>query len=94
MLVEVQMDRMGSMVLRPVSERVRAQMRRHNKEWTGHSEDTVLIQREDNIDSFMERHVPPRKHSRIRQGWPEAVRMDPWDFGHYVGYDFQEVINP
>ncbi len=94
MLVEVQEDRMGMLLLTPVSKKVQAQMRKHTKEWTGHADDTVLIQRDYDVEHFLERYVPAAKRRDVREGWGARIQMDPWEFGHFVGYDFHEVIRP
>jgi len=93
MLVEVDMDRMGSLVLTPVSKKVRAQMRKHNKEWQGHADDTVYIQEGMGVYEFLE-YVPAAKRRDVEEGWTVRIQMDPWVFGHLVGHDFHEVINP
>ena len=93
MLIDVQMDRMGSIVLTPRSKKVRAQMRKHNKEWTGHADDTVYLQEGFGASEFLGL-LPRAKRRELEAGWPLTIRMDPWEFGHYVGYDFHEVINP
>jgi hypothetical protein len=88
------MDNMGGIILQPVSKKIRAQMRRHNKEWTGHASDTVYLNEGGEAGMFMEERMPPDKARAISQGYTETIQMDPWEFGHYVGYDFHEVIRP
>lgn len=93
-LVDVEQDRLGSLLVHPKSEKVKRQMRAHTEKWTGHPDDSVYIQVDYEVDTFLDRYVPRRKHSEVRGGWPVTVKMDPWEFGHYVGYDFHEVIRP
>ena len=92
--VEVQQDRMGGLLLTPVSQRVRQQMRAHTREWHGHASDTALIDRDYDVEHFIRTYLSPQQGRDVRQGWPVTILMDPWVFGHMVGYDFHEVINP
>lgn len=93
MLVEIDMDNMGNVILTPRSKKIRAQMRRHNKEWTGYADDTVFLQEGGPVSEFLDQ-LSPSDVSEIESGWTVTKRMDAWEFGVYVGYDFQEVINP
>jgi hypothetical protein len=91
MLVDVREDGMGVLLI-PVSQRVKAQMRAHNKQWHGQPYDAVFLQ-EWKGDEFLEK-LPPAKRSMVRRGYTQTIRMDPWEFGMLVGYDFENVINP
>lgn len=92
MLVEVQMNRMGAVTLTPVSKKVRRQMRAHNQEWLGHPDEDVYLQGDRGYE-FLDMLSPAQRRD-VEEGWGATVRMDPWIFGHYVGYDFHEVIKP
>jgi hypothetical protein len=93
MRVEVEEDGMGNIILTPVSKKVRAQMRKHNKEWHGHADDTVFLQAEADTYAFKDM-LPRAKRREVEEGYTVVIQMDPWIFGHYVGYDFHEVIDP
>lgn len=92
-IIDVQQDNMGNVLLTPRNKRVRAQMRRHNKEWTGNASDDVFLQ-EWRGDEFIERNLTGAQAAEVRGGWTVGIKMDPWEFGHHVGHDFHEVINP
>jgi hypothetical protein len=91
-IIDVSEDGLG-VTLTPRSEKVRAQMRRHNKEWTGNASDNVFLQ-EWRGDEFLDSKLSPSQARDVRGGWPVGIKMDPWEFAHYDGYDFHEVINP
>jgi hypothetical protein len=93
MLIEVDQDRMGNIILTPKSKKIRAQMRKHNKEWLGHPDDTVFLQEGMGATEFLDL-LPAPQRREVEEGWGITVRMDPWEFGHYVGHDFHEVIRP
>ena len=91
-IVDVEEGGLG-VTLRPRNKRVRRQMERHTKEFTGHSDDSVFLQ-EWRGDEFIDEHLTPSQAAEVRNGWTVGIKMDPWNFGHMVGYDFHEVINP
>jgi hypothetical protein len=68
-------------------------MRRHNKEWIGHADSTVFLQEGGPASEFLDT-LNARQRRDVEHGWTVGVKMDPWYFGHYVGYDFHEAINP
>lgn len=90
-IVDVNEGQMGNVTLTPRSARVRGQMERHNEEWTGHASDSVFLQEGMGAGEFLE-SLPPAKARDVREGWGAAIKMDPWEFGHMVGYDFHEVL--
>lgn len=94
-IIDVVQERDGSVTLTPRNERVRKQMERHMKEMTGHADNSVFLQ-EWRGDEFLDNrgHISAAKAAEVRKGWTEGIKMDPWEFGHMVGYDFHEVINP
>jgi hypothetical protein len=93
MLVEAQMDGMGNILVTPVSKKVQEQMSRHLKQWTGSADTQVFFQEGMGASEFLE-DVPPRYRRDLDNGWPVRFQVDPWAFGHWVGYDFHEVIRP
>jgi hypothetical protein len=91
-IIDVQEDGLG-VTLTPRNQRVRRQMARHNKEWTGHADEEVFLQ-EWRGDEFLDEYLTSAQAGHVRSGYTVGIKMDPWVFGHMVGYDFQEVINP
>lgn len=92
-IIDVKQDNMGNVLLTPRSRRIQAQMRRHNKEWTGNASDDVFLQ-EWRGDEFLDSKLTSTKAQEVRSGYTVGVKMDPWEFGHYVGHDFHEVVRP
>lgn len=92
-IIDVAQDRMGNVLLTPRNERVRRQMKKHNKEWTNNASDDVFLQ-ESKGDEFIEEKLTSTQARDVNAGYKVGIKMDPWEFGHYVGYDFHEVINP
>lgn len=92
-LVDITMDYHGAINLEPRNEKVKAQMRVHNSEWRGFPYDTVFLQEGREASEF-EQHLTAKELSEISSGWTVAKKFDPWMFGHLVGYDFHEVIEP
>jgi hypothetical protein len=94
MQVIAEMDRCGWLHVTPVSAKVREQMRKHLDEWTGNESETLFIQVDHEIDHFIDSYVPRAMREDLQHGWDVTFRMDPDTFGHHVGWDFHEVIDP
>jgi hypothetical protein len=92
-IIDVTEDRSGNVLLAPRNKRVRSQMRRHNKEWIGHADSTVFLQEGGPASEFLDT-LNAQQRREVERGWTVGIKMDPWHFGHHVGYDFHEVINP
>jgi hypothetical protein len=92
-IVDVEQDRMGNAILTPRSKRIRSQMSAHNKEWTGHASEEVFLQ-EWRGDEFIDERLTSEQAAHVRRGYTVGIKMDPWEFGHLVGHDFQEAMNP
>jgi hypothetical protein len=92
--VRVSLDRMGCLTLTP-SERIQRQIVRLFESMGSIQPDgTAFIQQDTEVDSFIDEYVPARKRRDLREGWDVTITMDPWTFGHFVGYDFHEAIKP
>jgi len=100
MIVEAERNTMGCFTVMPVNKRhlikFARHMREHHRGWPITSlalsqRGVAFLQREDDIDLLFERYIPRRKHGDARKGWPVRFRMDPWDYGHFLGFDAHEV---
>jgi hypothetical protein len=86
MLVRVEADFMGSLVLTPVSERIAKKFASHLRMFCPGADGSAYLQREDDINLFLSA-LPRSTANHIRSGWRAKIRMDPWEFGTYLGYD-------
>ncbi len=99
MIVEAERNTMGCFTVMPVNKRHLTKFARHMREWQGlppwrlllRDRGVAFLQREDDIELLFERYIPRRKHADARKGWPVRFRMDPWDYGHFLGFDAHEV---
>lgn len=84
--VEVWQDRMGNILVRPISDK-----------WTkrfvdivvhngGPNEDTAFFQAPHG-DEFIEEYVPQRYRTHLKMGYAVRFMADPWVVGHWYGYD-------
>jgi len=91
-LVEAEKDSFGGVTVRVVSERHQARYRAALAVYLGEGADpSVLLQYEDCVEQFVGSYVPRRKRRDLREGWAVRFLIDPWDFGHHLGYDAHEV---
>lgn len=92
MIVEIERDRMGFYTLTPANQTYLAKYARHMREMSGpHADGSAFLQSEEMINLFFDRYIPARKHRDAREGWTVRVRMDPSDYGHFLGFDAHEV---
>lgn len=90
--VQVARDRMGGLTLTP-SKKIQRQAIKHLRELGHeHADGTALIQSEEDAQLFVETHLSEGQQRDLRDGWDVTIDMDPWDYGHLVGYDFHEAI--
>lgn len=90
--VEFELDRMGSLLMTPVSQRLQGRIKRYLAEWKVGWDGSVLVQEDYNIESALERHLDPTDRKCVREGWPVTVLVDPWEWLHYVGWDAHEGV--
>jgi hypothetical protein len=82
---------MGDLYLEPVSQKACTAYSKHMEEMTGHYGCTAYIQNSWEVDSFIAEYVPPSKRRDLHEGWDATFLMDPWIFGHMLGYDAHHV---
>lgn len=89
MIVVASMDRMGNVLLEPKSEKAQKAYERHMKEMTGRARASVYLQGDRIYD--IQEYMPPAKWRDLDQGWTVSFKMDPWVYGHLLGYDAHNV---
>ena len=77
---------MGSIVVRPVSERVARVFEAVVKSNGGGDAAGVFLQG-DAAEQFIEMDVPPRYRSDLREGYEVRWLASAWSVGHWYGYD-------
>ena len=78
--------------LEPVSQRVSRRYRAHLAEM-GQAipeEDSLVALFGDEADEFVA-GLPDRARRDLKAGWDVVILMDPWEWGHLVGYDAHNV---
>ena len=91
MLAEIRSVPCGYEVF-PVSERRRKRYAKHMQEVAGYTEhDGSILLDSEEIDEFLDRHVPKRQHTHIRRGYRVHYLMDDWYYAHYLGWDAQYI---
>jgi hypothetical protein len=101
MIVTYEMDRMGCLTLRPVSQRWQRRITRHlqgfgavptpapegDSAWAESCRDgSVFLQTDYDVEAELE-SLRPSQARDVREGWPVRVRMDVRDYLGRVGYD-------
>lgn len=89
-LVEADMDRIGNVVVTPVSSRVRRRYEKYMKEMTGRADASAFFQEGDAASDFLE-DFPAQHRRSLESGWSVRFKVDPWVFGHWLGWDAHNV---
>lgn len=84
MLVTVTMDRMGCITARPMSRVWRKKFAAHMKDMTGRRYSSAFFQGDYETPETITGH---RYYKELEKGWPVTMRIDPWEFGQWLGYD-------
>lgn len=93
MIIEVEMDRMGCLTLTPVNDRIRRRFARHLRAvYSPHADGTAFLQSDWDVEAFLTDHLRPAQARDVRRGWTVRVRIDPWLYGHYLGWDAHTVV--
>jgi hypothetical protein len=89
-IVEASQDFLGSIIVEPVCEVYRLAYAAHMLEMTGRATFQAYIP-EHNAEQFIDEDCPKRHREDLRKGYSVRFRLDPWVFGHLLGYDAHEV---
>ena len=85
-LVEAKKDRIGGILIRPVNKEYAERFARAAElNGAGIDEDHWAYIQDG--EAFKENSVPKRYHRDIQHGWDVRWRADPWEVGHYYGWD-------
>ena len=90
MKITATVDRMGCLTLRPVSQRRIDTYLQHLAEF-GIEDASVFLQADYDVEAFIAQEVPTRYRRDLREGWDVTFHVDPWVFGHWLGYGCHEV---
>jgi hypothetical protein len=92
MLVRAEMDGMGNITVSPVSERWQRKFSRHMAKWIADYRDNAeaFFQEGMGASEFME-DMTASQRKDLEAGWSVTYRLDPWIFGHYLGWDAHTV---
>ena len=89
-LVEAEMDRMGNITVKPSSPRHQRLYADHMEEMTGNRTWGAFFNDGAEASQLLE-EFPARRRRELEKGWPVRFKVDPWQFGHWLGYDAHEV---
>jgi hypothetical protein len=90
-IVEASQDSMGSIIVEPVCKAHRRAYAAHMLEMTGRETCQVYIQQGVGAEEFIDEDCPKRHRADLRKGYSVRFRLDPWVFGHMLGYDAHQV---
>lgn len=90
MLVRIIEDDIGNLILQPVSEKRADKYAAHMEDMTGYAQRSAYLQNEYDITQFRS-DLNGRARRELNFYGAVTVRMDPWVFGHMLGYDAHEV---
>ena len=90
MLVDVSMDRMGNVVARPRSARIARKYTKHLAGFGVKSDGSAFFQEGGPASEFLA-DLKPGQVRDLESGWDVTLRLDPWVFGQWLGWDACEV---
>jgi hypothetical protein len=87
-LVSLATDSTGAVYATPVSAIWREAFASHMRQHTGHASACAYFQvGTDELAGC----IPDRKLRELSEGYAVTCRVDPWEFGHWLGYDAHTV---
>lgn len=89
MLVEINSERgTPGYIVTPVSKKWRAKFAQYMLKVVGKSTYTVYFQGEYDLPDEIKSH---RDYRELSKGWSLTIRVDPWIYGYWLGYDAYTV---
>lgn len=89
MLVEIQLEHgTGGYIITPTSKQWRAKFAFHMLEMTGKSTCIAYFQGDYDLPKEIKSH---RDYKELSKGWSLTIRVDPWIYGYWLGYDAYTV---
>jgi hypothetical protein len=86
-LVSARMDRMGNIIIRPVSDKWARRFARAVKSNGGGYHKDIFFQEGMGAEEFIGQDLPARYKRDIENGWIVRFLVDPWLVGMWYGYD-------
>lgn len=88
--VQAHMDRMGNILVRPVSNRWAKRFAKRCKQNGGSDDLEAFFQEGSASQDFLE-PCTPRQKKDLHSGYTVRFLADPWEVGHWYGYDAHTV---
>lgn len=79
----------GAYTANPVSTKWRQKFSRHMKEMGQRATSSVFFQSDEDLPESIRNN--PRAMRMLRGGWNATVLVDPWEYGHWLGWDAHTV---
>lgn len=90
--VEVEEDRMGNVIVRPVDKRYAKAFAKVRKDNGGGGGEDAFFNDGGEAEQFKSDYLNPRQRKELEKGYPVRMKMDPWDVGHLYGYDAHTAV--
>jgi hypothetical protein len=91
--VEVVEDRLGDVIVTPVSEKVRRKIEQHLEQFGERGAEVLMP--EGGLAERFKAELTAAQRRKIEQGRTVTMIVDPWVYGHWRGWDVHEVeLNP
>ena len=91
MIIDVQSDNMGNITAVPRSDRIRRKFVAHLKDMGAGGDGTAFFQEGGAASAFLE-DCSPKQRRDIDGGYRVSMRVDPWLFGMWLGWDAHHVV--
>jgi len=82
--IRVQSLPYGAFVAFPESVKWNRAFAGHMLKYTGHYDSSAFFQGEWELPETITQN---RQYGELRKGWDICILVDPWEFGHWLGYD-------
>lgn len=84
MLVRITNEFAGAYLAYPINTRIEAKYAQHMEEWTGHKDGSVYFQGDWELPETIRGN---RQFTELMKGWNITIQVDPWEYGHWLGWD-------
>ena len=89
--VDVEEDRMGNIIAKPVSAKYAKAFAKVRKENGGGSGDDAFFNDGGEAEEFKREYLSSKQRKDLGSGYGVRMKVDPWVVGHWYGYDAHTV---
>ena len=88
MLINIYKTTYGNYITEPVSTKWAHKFAKHMEEWTDHHDASAFFQGDYELPETVTQN---RQFKALQDGYTITIQIDPWEYGHWLGWDAHTI---